>query len=104
MSLCLQTVFHALEVSLFRLRKDAVIIGFSDLDQVEDDARELVRGCCNRFWSTEFGPHPAIEHAQSRFTLLKRLGGHPESDGNAVFDFSRPGPKYFPTTDVVVRA
>ena len=77
MSLCLQTVFHALEVSLFRLRKDAVIIGFSGLDQVEDDARELVRGCRNRFWGSEFGSHPSIEPAQSRFTLLKRLGGHP---------------------------
>ena len=70
-SLCLQTVFHALEISLFRLRKDAVIIGFSGLDQVKDDARELVRGCRNRFWGSEFGSHTAIEHAQSRFTLLK---------------------------------
>jgi hypothetical protein len=103
-SLCLQTVFHALEVPLFGLRKDAVIIGFSELDQVEDDAREFVRGCRNRFWCSEFGSHPAIEPTHSRFTLLKRLSSHPESDGDAVFNLSRPGPKYFPTTDVVVRA
>jgi hypothetical protein len=58
----------------------------------------------DRFGCAEFGTHAAVEHAQSRLALLKRLSGHSESDGNSILDLSRPTPKDLPAADIVVRA
>src|SRR3954452_8762244 len=68
-----------------------------------NDSGEFVGCCGNGFRSSQAATHSAVERAKGGTTALKRLSSHPQSGGEAVFDFACSRPKDFAATDIIVR-
>ena len=45
-----EAMFHPLEILLFGLCEYALVIGFSGREHVENDSRQLMGRCGDRFW------------------------------------------------------
>jgi hypothetical protein len=70
LGLCFQPGFRPSPVSFLGLSKNAVIVRLFGREEMVDDSRKFVGGCRDRFRSSEYSSHPAIELAQGRLALL----------------------------------
>lgn len=81
-----------------------LVVRFFRAKQVEDDARELVCGCCNCLRLAKLASYPSKEFAQIIFGVMQRVRTHTQGGSDSAPNTSAFRVQHLASTDLLFGA